>query len=143
MAEAEYEFYVDWDNDGNWAGAYHDITDDVLLPASGLSMPWHRGKDQQFGNATTGMLETPLINADGKYSPENTTGPLYGKVKPYRPIGLRAYFDGVWYDLYYGYISKIVPHPHLEKRDLYMYCIDGMDWLTRAIVNFNIEYSEY
>jgi hypothetical protein len=43
-------------------------------------------------------------NDDARFIPDNTTGPYYGNLKPYRRIRVRAQWAGVTYNRYFGYI---------------------------------------
>jgi len=79
MASGNYDLWADWDNDGNYSSANDDITSDTL------SVSYSRGRDfasQLTGNSTAGKLTAVLNNDDGKYSPDNTSSPLTGKIKP-------------------------------------------------------------
>lgn len=79
MVTNTYRVLVDWDNDGNFLGTYDDIVDDCL------SIQVRRGRDyasQLTGNSTAGTLRATLKNADGKYSPNNVSSPIYGKIRP-------------------------------------------------------------
>ena len=79
MAKATFTLQVDWDNDGNYGNANADITSDVV------SVSWSRGRDyasQLSGNSKSGKLTAELHNTSGKYSPNNTSSPITGKVEP-------------------------------------------------------------
>lgn len=136
MSTATYKIYVDWDNNGNYTGIYDDISADVMEIPKIM-----QGKDKQLGHAQAGILELRLKDLAHKYSPENNLSPLHDKLLPYRPIKVMATFAEEDYDLFNGFISKIVPHPHWAKQDAYIYALDGMDWLAKGIISTKIIYS--
>ena len=79
MAKADIKVLVDWNNDGNYTHAQSDITDDVI------SLSWSRGRNyasQLSGNSVAGNLSATLYNTSGKYSPDNASSPLTGKIEP-------------------------------------------------------------
>ena len=139
MTQATYEIAVDWHNAGCfntfpytfplvWEAANHedDITNDVK------SLSFSRGKDTQLGKAAVGSLEMRVNNNDKKYSPEYSSSPLYGNLLPKRPLRVRANYGGTWYNLFYGFIEEIIPHPHPQEKDCYISALDGLDFLSRA-----------
>ena len=44
-------------------------------------------------------------------------------------------FELPQYDLFYGYIEEIVPHPHLLEQDCIITAVDGLDFLSRHDAN--------
>lgn len=124
MATATYVIEVDWNNDGDFSDTYEDISSDVK------EISFSRGKDEELGHAKVGVLELRVNNADAKYSPENSSGVLYGNLLPKRPIRVRTTSPGA-YNLFYGYIESIIPHPHLAEQDAYISAVDGLDFLAR------------
>ena len=125
MASAVYEICADWDNNGDFVDAFDNITADVK------SVSYSRGKSNELGTAEVGSCIITLNNATGKYTPSNSLGDLYGKLLPKRPIRVRATYDGNTYNLFYGYIEEIIPHPHLSEQDCVITAVDGVDFLSR------------
>ena len=82
MASAVYKIEVDWDNNGSFADADEDISDDVK------SISYGRGKDEELGKANPGTLEIRVNNSDGKYSPTLNTG-IFTNLLPKRVIKVR------------------------------------------------------
>ena len=119
MAKADIKVLVDWDNDGNYNNANSDIT------AEAIDLSWDRGRDyasQLSGNSKSGKLSATLFNTSGKYSPNNTSSPITGKIEP----GLRIKVLGgsasafpyafpiIFTDtnpLWTGYLQEIRPEP--------------------------------
>lgn len=73
------------------------------------------GRDSELSVTQAGRLTVTLRNEDGRYTPEYTSGPLYGLLEPLRAIHLSASFGGNTYGLFAGYITAIQPKPQ-ERR---------------------------
>jgi len=149
MSWPEYIVGIDWDNDGSFEGFTYDfpiifgapsgddnITDDVMR------LSWSRGRDAELERATAGTCEITLKNPDGKYSPSNSGGDLYGKLLPGRPVIIMAYFGGTLYSLWRGKTERIVPSPRWDAQTCYIYCVDGFDFLSRAEVTTELATDE-
>ena len=125
MPTAVYDIFVDWNNDGDFLDANEDITSDVK------TIGYSRGKDDELSKAKVGQLTLTVNNANGKYSPPNTGSVLTGLLLPRRSIRVRATFASITYNLFYGYIEEIVPHPHWQEQDVVITALDGLDYLAR------------
>jgi len=132
MSKAVYGVFVDWDLD-DYESEYADISADVIEIPKIM-----RGKEDQLGHAPAGICEVRLKDIAHKYSPENEDSPLYGLLLPYRPIRVAATFASIEYDLFNGFISKIVPHPHWAKQDCYIYATDGLEKLSKNIISTEV-----
>lgn len=117
MVTNTYRVLVDWDNTGNFQGTYDDIVADVL------SVQVRRGRDyasQLTGNSTAGTLRATLKNDDGKYSPNNVSSPIYGKIRPACRVAFALnsgdfpYNFPITFDetpMWYGRLTNIRPSP--------------------------------
>lgn len=133
MAELSYEVKVDWDmtdwaDDPDFSQEIDDISSYVK------SITFSRGKDKELGNAPASTLELMLRNEDGRFSPPNAASPLYGKLLPWRVIRVRILHDAVWYNCFFGFISKYSVYPKPERQVAYIYATDGMDLLARQMI---------
>ena len=120
-----YKVDIDWDNDGDFLDAYEDVSSNVK------SVHFTRGKSDELGTASVGQCSITLNNADGLYTPSNSGGSLYGNLLPKRPIRIRAYKSSTVYNLFYGFIEEIIPHPHPSEQDCIIIAVDGLDFLSR------------
>jgi len=128
---AELKIYVDWNNDGDFADAYDDITSDVKY------LTIRRGRSSELGVAEAGTLELRLTDPDRKYSPENASSVIVtsgGSLLPKRPIKVTASLGGV-VSLFYGYLENLICHPSYDEQETYLYAIDGLDFLSRAEIS--------
>ena len=122
VTSVTYKVYVDWNNDGDFDDANEDITGNVK------SISFSRGKSDELGKAEVGQCSIVLNNAAGLYSPSNSAGALYNNLLPKRPI--KVTFTGGW-NMFYGFIEEIIPHPHLSEQDCIITAVDGIDFLAR------------
>lgn len=76
---------VDWDYDLDFADASDDISDDLW---HGQTLVIERGLDQAraLGRPLVPMMTGKLRNQEGTYSTEYSGSPIYGLLKPGRPI---------------------------------------------------------
>ena len=121
VTSVSYKVYVDWNNDGDFTDTYEDITADVK------TISFSRGKSSELGKAEVGQLSIILNNATAKYTP-GAGGVISALLLPKRPI--KVSFTGGW-DLFYGFIEEIIPHPHLTEQDCIITAVDGLDFLSR------------
>ncbi len=90
-----------------------------------------RGKSDELGKAEVGTLSITINNDSKNYTPTYSSGDYYGYLLPKRTIGVRAYDSDYNYDLFYGYIEEIIPHPHWQEQDCIITAVDGIDYLSR------------
>jgi hypothetical protein len=110
---------VDWDADGSFATTGDDISADVEL------MTYVLGACRDFrGGTQASSAVLTLLNEDGKYNRENSGGPLYGKLRPNRPIWVTATYSSTDYGVFAGFVQRLICDP--GGRRAYLYC-EGMD----------------
>jgi len=128
-----YEYMVDWDAD-DWTATpdFSEGIDDITNYVKSHYM--QRGKNDEAGNVQSGTIDITLHNADKRFSPPYAAGPLYGKIRPWLPIRVRATMNGTTETFYTGFISRIKVDPSVESNEAYLYCTDGMDLLARQMV---------
>lgn len=80
---------------------YTDITEYVL----GISVSRRFGREVQVWES--GRLTLTLDDADGRFDPSNLSGPYVTGgvtgIRPWRPVRVRAAYNGVTYNIYSGY----------------------------------------
>jgi hypothetical protein len=132
-----YSVKVDWNNDGDYSDTGEDIT------AYFKEIRTERGRDSELQDYQVGNIELRLKNTDGRFSPELATGPLYGNLKPKRKIMVQAVYATITYDIFRGYITKIVPNPSKNQKDCYIYASDTLCKLKNTIkTNLQIGFAE-
>lgn len=78
---------VDWAKDGNFTGAFDNVTSRVL-PGGRVGIEYGRDVTTPLAPVTAGSGSLTLRNPDRRYSPRNASSPLTGLVKPGRPVKL-------------------------------------------------------
>ena len=85
MANTNYNLFVDWNNDGDFADADEDVSAYVQR------IEWERGRDlanNLTGEYVSGILRVVLKNTSGIFSSFNTGSDIYGNILPSRKIKL-------------------------------------------------------
>ena len=104
---ATYEIAVDWNNNGDFAGAQDAITADVM------EFQYSYGRDyasQLTGRCTAGLFTARLKNVSGKYNSFNAASVITGLIKPGLPVRVRmTYISTV--TLWQGFLDTIQPEP--------------------------------
>jgi hypothetical protein len=91
-------------NAGFAKSVYHTacVADNALYPKNlyyqlqnrTYSFTTRRGRQYELGQAEAGEARLIMDNSDGLFDPSNTASPLYGNLKPYRPIYINTAHNG-------------------------------------------------
>lgn len=94
-----FKVFIDWDKDDDFLDSYDDITADVM------SVSWFIGARSAYQSvADESTCDIVVRNTDGKYTPENSASPIYGKILSNRRI--RIMDDrGTGTQLWNGYLE--------------------------------------
>ena len=91
---------IDWDRDGN----YTDETARVL------SAKWTLGFQQAYMDVgNDAQLRLVLRNDDRRFTPENSAGPLSGKLAPLRPVKVESHDGTTTRRHFSGWVQSIHP----------------------------------
>lgn len=95
---------IDWLRDGNYDNGYDNLTSQII------SANWFLGYRQSYREMTdNATLVLVLDNTDRRFSPENVSSDLYGKVKPFKPVRIQS-DDGTTVRTHWvGWIESIQP----------------------------------
>lgn len=100
MGLIETKVYIDFDNDLDFSDADEDISDYV----TGLVI--QRGTDQTLN---AGSLELQVLDADGRFQPQNTGGPYGSGLMIGRRVQVTMELGGSEVSQFYGFITEITP----------------------------------
>lgn len=89
-------------------GPYGDISEYIDLKAP-ISID--RGRTSPLATFKIGSCSLAVINKDKRFTPENTSSPLYGKLVPRRRMQIKAIYSQIPYYLFSGFSKEIVPIP--------------------------------
>jgi hypothetical protein len=102
----------------------NDVTEYILGARS------ERGRDEELGQAQTGVLDLTCDNFIGAFNPENTSSPLYGLLDLGVVVTLYEDYEGNRYNHFTGKIDRIIPHDEPHAAIAVIKVLDGMDDLA-------------
>ena len=95
---------IDWDRNGDYSGTQDDVTSCVI------SATWSLGMRTPFQTtADNATLTLNLDNTDRRFSPENPSSPLFGKLVPQRPVRIQSNDGTTTRTHWVGWIDSIQP----------------------------------
>ncbi|TET96480.1 MAG: hypothetical protein E3J29_05535, partial [Dehalococcoidia bacterium] len=94
-----YEVGINWNHDGS---TFVDESGNVKEFTASY------GREDEFAPAQAGVATVILGNEAGRFTPEYGAGPLYGDLEAARRIRIKATQTPTTYDLFNGYITRIV-----------------------------------
>ena len=99
-----WKVLVDWDRTGDFDDSYDDITEYAI------NANWYLGFSQPYTNvANDSTLNLVLNNSDKRFSPENSSSPMSGKLLPLRPVRITS-DDGTTERIHWqGWIQTLQP----------------------------------
>lgn len=108
MANPTTYVYIDWDDDGLWEAGENeaDYVDWMRCKRSASTLA---------GDGAASQLTINLRNETGRFSPDNSSSPLYGNLDVGKKVWVYCTYSSVDYGLFAGYISKIVPLPDTRR----------------------------
>ena len=123
MATTNYNLYVDWNNDGDYADSNENLSSYIQ------NIEWERGRDMAnnlTGNTVSGLLKVTLKNTSNIFSSFNTDSALYGSILPSRTVKLQMGGGSFPYtfpvdfnqDQWTGYLHSLVPFPDMNGNNM-------------------------
>lgn len=143
-----YSFAIDWNGDGMFTassamlmlplmgtGGVDDATTDVI---SEIVSSYGRDQDRQLSPGAVGSASVQLANASRKYSPENTSSPLYGGLDPAREARFQVTWGGSTFPLFRGRIDDFDIRADFEDRTVNFTFLDGMALLQNSALSTSV-----
>ena len=114
---------IDWDRDG-------DYTDET---ARVLSASWALGFQQAYMNVgNDAQLTLILRNDDRRFTPENSSGSLYGKLAPLRPVKIESNDGTTTRRHFSGWVQSIHPAANRHGERIAMIRVSGAMQFLKA-----------
>lgn len=126
MVGVQWSIGIDWAADG-FDSAGDDVTARALERA-GLTMEYGRDQNRELSPTAAGAADLELDNASKDYSPDNTGSPLYGNLRPARPLRITAIRSGATHNLFYGFTDGYDVKPASGERSV---AITGLDAVAK------------
>ena len=111
------------------AGVIVDVSDQVD------QMQISRGRNALTDSFQTGTLSMRIVDLNGDFNPQNTTGPYYGLLSPMRKVAITATYGSTTYPLFAGYITGYntqTPKNVGEVTYTIITAVDGLRLLSNA-----------
>lgn len=114
---------VDWGKDGSFAS-----TGDVVTTRVRGNIEAQFGRDQSTNLTPTvsGLGSFALDNSSKDYSPRNASSPLFGKVKPARPVKITRVVGANTYVIFYGHTDDSPINPDVESKTVGFSLVDSL-----------------
>lgn len=132
---ADYEVHVDWNADSDYSDASEDVTGRALDGRTAVTMRYGRDQSRALSPISPGEAGFELDNSDRRLSPENTASPLYGNVRPGRPVRIRATYSGSTYTLFTGHLDDFDLAPDPAEKSVKATCLDPLAKLRKVQVS--------
>lgn len=100
---------------------------------------WTRGANFDGTKEVPGQFTVRLKNDDGRFSPDNSSGPLFGLLKLGRTVYVRAFYNLIDYGQFYGTIRRITPRP--RDKIVEIVCEDPLYRYSRSEVSVPLSLS--
>lgn len=147
-----FQVQVDWDKDGFISA--DDVTGDVTTSPGqrGVPVQLSYGRDLSSPLAPTvaGRGSFRLVNQHRRYSPRNTLSPLYGQIKPARPVRIGRTagdsYSGTYSDTYVGVSSVLFVgntddspiNPDVESKTVDLTLVDGLAYFRGVNISTSV-----
>jgi hypothetical protein len=96
-----------------------------------------RGRNASADQFQSGNLTMRIVDQNGDFNPQNTSGPYYGLLSPMRKIQISATYLGINYPIFSGFITGYnTSTPKYVGDVVYttITAVDGMRLLTNALI---------
>lgn len=131
-----YSYAIDWNSDGNFTassamlmlpfmgtGGVDDTTQDVV---SDVTFSYGRDQDRQLNPGSVGSAAMTVCNVSRKYSPDNSSSPLFGDLDPAREARFQVDWSGAVFPLFRGRVDDFEVHADFGDRTVGFTFLDGM-----------------
>lgn len=114
---------VDWNRNGVFTDAKDDVSDRVR---GTLSASFGRDQTTALSPTVAGRGDFTLDNHSKDYSPRNTSSPLFGSLKPRRPVIVTRLVGATTYTIFYGHTDDSPIDPDIEGKTVDVNLVDGL-----------------
>lgn len=115
--------FVDWNRNGSFADATDDVTDRVR---GALTCQYGRDQSTALSPVVAGRGGFVLDNTSRDYSPRNSGSPLFGLVKPARPVLVQRQVSATTYTIFRGHTDDSPINPDVDSKTVGFSLIDTL-----------------
>ena len=116
---------IDWNKDGTWNDTGEDVTSRVMA-GPGVSLEYGRDQSTALAPMVAGRGSFTLNNASGDYNPLNASSPIFGLIKPARPVQIIRTVSATPYTLFEGHTDDTPLNPELSSRTVTVSLVDHL-----------------
>lgn len=133
---------IDWNRDGDFSDTDEDVTHLVLRSRGAVTAEYGRDQSTALAPTVSGRGQLYLDNSDRRFSPRNTSSPLYGKLKPARPVEITREIGGFtipftigagavvlatdFYSIFTGHTDDTPINPDPKSKDVTISMVDNL-----------------
>lgn len=114
---------VDWGKDGVFTSTGDDVSDVVR---GSITATYGRDQVTALSPVVAGRAGFDLDNTSRAYSPRNTASPLFGKLKPARPVQVQRVVGANTYTIFRGHTDDSPISPDTENKRVSFTCVDPL-----------------
>lgn len=122
--------YVDWNQDGDYADTGEEVTGRLLVLESAVRCERGRNQLRQYAPPMAGSAEATLDNYSKDYSPDYSSSPLYGSLRPGLPVRFDTVHNAVTYRRFTGVLDDLPQHPEIDVKTVDLPCLGTLSRLT-------------
>jgi len=129
-----WDVQLDWDQDGTWSSIWSDV----------VNLSWQLGMGKPYQLlADESLCQIQVQNTHGHYTPENTSSPYVGNLRPHIPLQIVTDGTVMWR----GWLERIAPDwfpagGHTGRTTATLYAIGAKQFLQDAHVNLPLKESQ-
>jgi hypothetical protein len=91
-----------------------------------------RGRNALADQFQTGTMSLRIVDQNGDFNPQNTSGPYYTLLTPMKKVQITATYNGVTYPIFSGFITSYVTTYPLTQNDVAYTTIQAVDAFNLA-----------
>jgi hypothetical protein len=114
---------VDWNRDGDFTGTNENVTR-YIRRSEPISLSYGRDPGTTGSVVVQGQGGVVLNNSDRRFSSRNTASPLYGLIKPARPVRVTRNIGGSTYTLFRGHTDETPLNPDPTSKSVALSLVD-------------------
>lgn len=114
---------VDWSKNGSFTDTYDDVTD---LVRGGISCSFGRDSVTSLSPIVGGRGGFALDNRTRRFSPRYSASPLFGNLKPARPVQITRLVSGTTYTIFRGHTDDNPVTVDIDQRTVSFNLVDSL-----------------
>src|SRR4249919_671650 len=119
---------IDWNRDLDYSDISENVTEFVRARNNPISLDYGRDQSTALAPTIAGRGSLVLDNDDRRFSPRNTSSPIYGYVKPARPVRITRTLptSGTTYTLFVGHTDDSPINPDVTSKQVSLSLVDSL-----------------